>query len=57
MIEGIPSHGSTEGFPIDQLDQALAALPQLSAEEALQFEADIAAVVGRLQPEGDTWAS
>lgn len=47
----------TGGYPIAQLDRLLASLPQLSAQEAVQFESDVAAVAGQLQPEGDAWAS
>lgn len=45
------------GFPISQLDKLFASLPRLSAEDAEQFESDVAAVTGKLQPEGDAWAS
>lgn len=45
------------GFPIAQLDSLFAALPQLTEQEAREFQNDVAAVVGNLQPEGDAWAS
>jgi antitoxin (DNA-binding transcriptional repressor) of toxin-antitoxin stability system len=45
------------GFPIAQLDRLFASLPRLTAQEAVQFENDVAAVVDKLQPEGDAWAS
>ncbi len=45
------------GFPIAQLDRLFASLPRLGAQDAAQFESDVAAVVGRLQSEGDAWAS
>jgi len=45
------------GFPIAQLDRLFASLPQLTVQDAVQFESDVAAVVGKLQPERDAWAS
>lgn len=45
------------GFPIAQLDSLFASLPQLTLLEAQEFEKDVAAVVGNLQPESDAWAS
>ena len=57
VIACITPPGPINGFPIAQLDRALSALPQLSEHEAEQFEADVAAVLDRLQPEGDAWAS
>jgi antitoxin (DNA-binding transcriptional repressor) of toxin-antitoxin stability system len=57
VIACISPPSPSDGFPIAQLDRALAALPQLSSHEAEQFEADVAAVLDRMQPEGDAWAS
>lgn len=57
VIACISAPSPAGGFPIAQLDRLLASLPQLTAQEAAQFEADVAAVVDNLQPEGNAWAS
>lgn len=57
VIACISAPMPTAGFPIAQLDRLFASLPAMSAEEAAQFEADVAASVDNLLPEGDAWAS
>lgn len=57
VIACISAPTATAGFPIAQLDRLFASLPVMSAEEATQFETDIAASVDNLLPERDAWAS
>lgn len=57
VIACISPPGPAGGFPIAQLDSLFASLPRLTALDAVQFERDVAVVVGNLQPEGDAWAS
>ena len=51
------SPGPGRAFPLARRDRLWAPLPRLSADEAAAFESDVTAVVGKLQPEGDPWAS
>ena len=57
VIACISAPSPIAGFPIAQLDRLFASLPAMSEEEAAQFEADVAASVDNLLPEGDAWAS
>lgn len=57
VIACISAPTPTAGFPIAQLDRLFASFPTMSAEEAAQFEADVAAAVDNLLPEGDAWVS
>lgn len=51
----MPAPAPSEGFPIDELDRLLRALPQPSEMEAKTFLEDIRAVTDRLLPEPDPW--
>ena len=47
---------ATSGFPIDQLDEALAKGPQLKTSERLAMAEDIRAVRANLKAKADPWA-
>lgn len=48
---------ASNGFPIDQLDDALAKGPQLSASERLAMAQDVSSVRANLKTKNDPWAS
>ncbi len=47
---------ASSGFPIDQLDSALAKGPQLKASERLAMAEDVRSVRSRLKTKSDPWA-
>ena len=47
---------ATSGFPIDQLDEALAKGPQLKTSERLAVAEDVRAVRAYLKAKADPWA-
>ena len=47
---------ATSGFPIDQLDEALAKGPQLKTSERLAMAEDVRAVRANLKAKADSWA-
>ncbi|MFN5350199.1 MAG: hypothetical protein ACK5A0_11775 [Polaromonas sp.] len=48
---------ASSGFPIDQLDDALAKGPQLKASERLSMAEDVRHVRANLKSKSDPWAS
>ena len=47
---------ATSGFPIDQLDEALAKGPQLKTFERLVMAEDVRAVRANLKAKAESWA-
>ena len=47
---------ASSGFPIDQLDEALAKGPQLKTSERLAMAEDVRAVRASLKAKADPWA-